>query len=314
VKKNTFYFEISDPQINRNGGKSVKTKLCAPRTLESRVQSPVWVNAITPSTFRELLFALTDSINKLLNLISLIFISNRSIPSIFFNIYTYIHKDYVIFLFLVEEIRNGKRSLRLSDSSPRCSRGLHLHPGNPSKTLISQFTQKFKHEVELALLLLIAVLLYYSTPLFWFLFFVSRRCGCSLRNRSMRIALLLRCVSKACFISMCLWLWLLLLLLVLFFDISWTLICFWQVEAEDHCTSQTRSLIDQISLQQERLLALEGGLGWVGSSLFLWYAIDSYKWSVCLWIIEICIGCEGKHMNPLVWTTTIKALSSNWLV
>jgi hypothetical protein len=31
-----------------------------------------------------------------------------------------------------------------------------------------------------------------------------------------------------------------------------------QIEAENHCTSQMRSLIDQISLQQGRIVALEG--------------------------------------------------------
>ncbi|KAF7841536.1 Alpha-1,3-mannosyl-glycoprotein 2-beta-N-acetylglucosaminyltransferase [Senna tora] len=30
------------------------------------------------------------------------------------------------------------------------------------------------------------------------------------------------------------------------------------IEAENHCTSQMRSLIDQISLQQGRIVALEG--------------------------------------------------------
>lgn len=33
---------------------------------------------------------------------------------------------------------------------------------------------------------------------------------------------------------------------------------FLQVESENHCTSQMRLLIDQISMQQSRIVALEG--------------------------------------------------------
>lgn len=158
--------------------------------------------------------------------------------------------------------------MRLSVSSPCCSRGLHLHPGKPSKTLISQFTP----EVELALFLLIAVLLY-STTLFWFLFFfvclfrvdaavlyAIKVCGspCCCGACLKRISCLCVCDCGCGCYSYCYY---------CFFDISFALICFWQVEAEDHCTSQTRLLIDQISMQQERVLALEGGLGWF--TLFL---------------------------------------------
>lgn len=32
------------------------------------------------------------------------------------------------------------------------------------------------------------------------------------------------------------------------------------MDAEHHCTSQMRLLIDQISMQQEQIVALEGGI------------------------------------------------------
>lgn len=35
---------------------------------------------------------------------------------------------------------------------------------------------------------------------------------------------------------------------------------FWQVESENECTSQMRRLIDQISMQQGQIVALEGVL------------------------------------------------------
>lgn len=59
--------------------------------------------------------------------------------------------------------------------------------------------------------------------------------------------------------------------LLFYFGISFTLVYFRRIDSESDCTNQTRSLIDQISMQQGRIVDLEGGLDWF--TLFLY--IDS---------------------------------------
>lgn len=49
--------------------------------------------------------------------------------------------------------------------------------------------------------------------------------------------------------------------------------CIWQLDAEHHCTSQIRLLIDQISMQQEQIVALEG----VNLPLYTWFSSDNVE-------------------------------------